>query len=105
MPKDKLIRILFYFSLNVENGIIAEILEISKKTVNTIVLKLQEKLSQRLSDLKIGGHGHIVQLDECCFGKRKYNVGRNGNQTWVFGGIDIIYQKNIYESSSKSKAG
>ncbi|KAI5151322.1 hypothetical protein ENBRE01_2057 [Enteropsectra breve] len=35
-----------------------------------------------------GPHG-IVQLDESAIGKRKYNVGRTGNQTWIFGGTDV----------------
>ncbi|CAF1296695.1 unnamed protein product, partial [Rotaria sp. Silwood1] len=34
--------------------------------------------------------GHIVQIDESCFGKRKYQRGRLLNSQWVFGGIDIV---------------
>lgn len=39
---------------------------------------------------KIGGYGHVVQIDESKFSKRKYNVGRIERSPWVIGGIDLI---------------
>ncbi|XP_039281132.1 uncharacterized protein LOC120350666 [Nilaparvata lugens] len=38
---------------------------------------------------KIGGEGHVVQIDESKFGKRKYNRGKRVEGQWVFGGIDV----------------
>ena len=36
----------------------------------------------------VGGPGHIVEIDESKFGKRKYNKGHPvGDKSWVFGGI------------------
>lgn len=38
---------------------------------------------------QIGGSGCIVEMDECCLVRRKYNRGRilSGQQQWIFGGI------------------
>ncbi|CAF1579046.1 unnamed protein product, partial [Didymodactylos carnosus] len=42
----------------------------------------------------IGGVGHTVEIDESCFGKRKYQRGRLlSSQQWVFGGIDVDTRK------------
>ncbi|XP_025017532.1 uncharacterized protein LOC112539323 [Tetranychus urticae] len=42
--------------------------------------------------IRIGGRGHIVEIDETMIHKLKYNRGRlttdQANQVWLFGGID-----------------
>lgn len=39
-------------------------------------------------NVKVGGPGKVVEIDESKFGKRKYHKGRRKDGVWVFGGIE-----------------
>ena len=39
-------------------------------------------------NVKVGGPGKVVEIDESKFGKRKYYKGRRKDGVWVFGGIE-----------------
>ena len=65
-------------------------LDLSRKTLvdwfnfcREICVLILEKNS-----VKIGGDGHVVEIDESKFGKRKYHRGKRVDGVWVFGGID-----------------
>lgn len=45
---------------------------------------------------KIGGVGHVVEIDESMFSKRKYNVGRAVRSLWVVGGIDLMTDDTFF---------
>lgn len=38
---------------------------------------------------RIGGAGHVVEIDECKIGRRKYHRGRLVEGTWIVGMIDL----------------
>ncbi|KCZ82392.1 hypothetical protein H312_00050 [Anncaliia algerae PRA339] len=38
---------------------------------------------------KIGGIGHVVEVDESKFGKKKYNIRRLYLSPWIETGVDI----------------
>jgi IS1 family transposase len=42
---------------------------------------------------QLGGPGHIVEIDESLFFKRKYNVGHNVEKHWIFGAYDLTTKK------------
>lgn len=41
-----------------------------------------------LNNLKFGGTGNIIEIDESKFGKRKYNKGHRVEGVWVFGAVE-----------------
>ena len=46
---------------------------------------------------KIGGPGHIVEIDESKFGKRKFHKGRRVDGCWVLGGIDRETKETFFQ--------
>eukprot|EP00644_Phytophthora_capsici_P004824 jgi/Phyca11/12594/fgenesh1_pg.PHYCAscaffold_1_\ len=60
------------------------------------------------AEFKIGGEGHIVEIDETSLAKkRKYNRGRVYQEYWLFGGVErgtgrwfgrIVYDKRAKET-------
>jgi transposase-like protein len=47
-------------------------------------------------EIKIGGPGIEVQLDESKFGKRKYNRGHHVEGAWVFGGVEVTQERKFF---------
>ena len=60
------------------------------KTVRTLYTSLRQCMAEDLLDngvrRKIGGPGHIIEIDESKFGRRKYNRGRRVVGKWILGG-------------------
>ena len=57
-----------------------------------------------LADAPIGGEGIIVEIDECKFGKRKYNQGHRVEGIWVVGGVEITPQRRMFAVSVQDRS-
>ena len=44
----------------------------------------------------IGGKGKIVEIDETCLNKSKYNIGRSLKRKWCVGGIERESKKVFF---------
>ena len=82
---------LYFFSMKVPIctlNIVTQLL-VSRQSLCQWYAYLREICSHKLldSNIRLGGLGKIVEMDECCIGrKRKYNRGRFiGKHCWVFG--------------------
>lgn len=51
--------------------------------------------NQYESSGKIGGPGHVVEIDECKIGRRKYHRGRLVDGSWIVGMIDLTGEFRI----------
>ncbi|XP_064463586.1 uncharacterized protein LOC135374571 [Ornithodoros turicata] len=52
---------------------------------------------------KIGGPGHVVEIDECKIGRRKYQRGRIVEGTWILGLIDVDTKQLCLEICLQNK--
>ncbi|XP_068214527.1 uncharacterized protein [Palaemon carinicauda] len=50
-----------------------------------------------IDNKKIGGPGHVVEIDESKFGKQKYGRGDPVDGVWVFGGIDRQTRETFFQ--------
>lgn len=98
MRLDKVIRLIYHFAMkdnydrvcrelfNGEKGT-------SRESISDMFSYLREvcmiALDHSFDSAKLGGPGHVVEIDEMKIGRRKYNVGRVVEGNWVLGLIDV----------------
>lgn len=98
--KKKLLQLLVLFLHKSSNDLAVKTTRFSHSCVSDNYHKFSKIISEIMASrppLLIGGEGHIVQIDESCISKRKYNRGhRMANQMWLFGGIDTTTKKCFF---------
>ncbi|KAF0729652.1 hypothetical protein Ae201684_012713 [Aphanomyces euteiches] len=91
IPIRKFVRILFHYASNTPVTKCASQKKVSQNTVSKVYSICRDMCSEELcrTDMKIGGYGAIVEIDETSLKKKsKYNRGRHYPDCWLFGGVD-----------------
>lgn len=85
----KLIYFIFYYANDFNLKQMHNWLNMSKKTLCKNLVELQTLFYnfETTYSFKLGGPDDIVEVDETCFGRRKYNLGRSIPQIWIWGAI------------------
>jgi ISXO2-like transposase domain len=93
----KILQILWLWNENVRRKTISKIVEVSKKTVTSIVKRTKNKLIENFwkNFEKIGGEKIVVEIDESKFGLRKYHKGHCVEGVWVFGLVEKTEARRI----------
>ncbi|KAL5272803.1 hypothetical protein ACHWQZ_G000842 [Mnemiopsis leidyi] len=84
------LHLLWLFCNRISVSDAARLVSSNIKTVRTLFTSLRQCMAEDLLDngvrRKIGGPGHIIEIDESKFGRRKYNRGRRVVGKWILGG-------------------
>lgn len=90
MAFTQFLHVLWIFCTRTSVADAARILSMNEKTVRSVYKSLRHCMAEDLIGnrvtQKIGGIGHVVEIDESKFGKRKYNRGRRVTGKWILGG-------------------
>lgn len=90
LPISKALQLMYWWCQELSVAQAAHEVGVSQVTVIDWFLRFREICADQLiaTTGPIGGAGHVVEIDESKFGKRKYNRGRLRDGAWVFGGVD-----------------
>ena len=98
IPLSTWLHLMFLWAIKVSGSNIARMTSLSKPTVIRALSDLRTICSNKMlnADMKIGGVGKTVEIDESKFGaKRKYRRGRVSEGPWVFGAVERGSQKAL----------
>lgn len=84
------LKFICYYILGIKPNAMSIMLNKSAGTIKRQIRTLREIITSKYecSLNKIGGIGHVVEIDETCVGRRKNHKGRVRNQVWIFGAVD-----------------
>ena len=91
IPLSQWLYIIFLWSIDESNKKVSLLTGLSLRTAVTALQRLRDICSLKIlhGNVRLGGRGKTVEIDESMFGhKRKYNRGRIGRGTWVFGMVE-----------------
>lgn len=92
----KFVEFVYFFSMELDQSQLCELVGISRSTVNKLVMKIRKQCQNYFAQNppKLGGPGIIVEIDESKFNLYvKSHRGRASiSPTWVFGLVDTSFQ-------------
>lgn len=95
----KVIQLLFFWSCLTPVAVVSRLINMRKGSICRQYRFFRNIVSWKLSQVpelfRLGGVGHVVQIDESVITKRKYNVGRVVPQVWVLGMVDTTTKREV----------
>lgn len=94
----EVMRFLYGWALGMRNSQLTLFVGTSFNSIRELMNGWYQMIQEdiRNDDVKIGGPGVIVELDESKFGKRKYHQGHRVEGVWVFGGIERSDERKCF---------
>lgn len=98
LPCSKIMELAYLWLSKVPATSISAITGCSSKTICAFNAHFRQLVADSLdeTDVKIGGSGVIVEVDETKLGKRKYNRGHRVEGVWVVGGIERTMERKVF---------
>lgn len=105
LPISKILELGYYWLNNIRVTSLRNMGGISNQTSCSYFEKFEDLVSTMIENenIKIGGPGIIVEIDESKFGKRKYNRGHRVIGSWVIGGVERTDEKKFFAISVTSR--
>ena len=91
-------RFLYGWALGMRNSQLTLFVGTSFTSVRELLNGWYQMLQENIrdNDVKIGGPGIIVELNESKFGKRKYHQGHRVEGVWIFDGIERTDERKCF---------
>lgn len=94
-----IMRCIWMWSCRTPCLVASELINLNRKSIGQQYRFLRDICSWKLLNnpelQRLGGAGHVIQIDESVITKRKYNVGRVIPQKWILGIYDTTIKKGV----------
>lgn len=95
---NQILLVAYLVLLKTPNSKIKEMSGLNKNTVTDLAFLIKKVMALNVqnTNVKIGGPGIVVEIDESKFGKLKDHYGHPVDGVWVFGGVERTLERRIF---------